>query len=322
MQGVDAVVERLRVLLSQGERGLAYALADNLALRMQAIADRSLLPEVIRTFTRTVDDATLLAVLHLLTVKGRGGSPRFRRAATELALNSKLFRDSLDYDRIEDLYTAAYAADLKEVIPLFFSDRHKPGITVEEAAPDNEHLELPLGRRKAMARTFDRDVIDRLLRDKHPAVVEILLSNPRLLERDVITIAALRPTKPAVLELIVQHRRWAPRYDVRKAVACNPYCPHPIAARLMHTFRVQDLQFIAGSSVLNDHIRDEARRLLRERRDPKKKPVIRGRPIEELVEQGTGPAPVPEIRGRPIDELAAQVSPLRRKGPEVTDSSD
>jgi len=62
--------------------------------------------------------------------------------------------------------------------------------------------------------------------------------------------------------------------------------------------------------VLNDHIRDEARRLLRERNDAKKKPVIRGRPSEELKQQGDGPAPVPEIRGRPIDDLAAQVSPL------------
>ena len=318
MQGVDAVIERLRVLLSEGERGLAFALAKNLAMRMAAIRDRSLLPEVIRTFTRTVDDATLLAVLHLLTVKGRGGDPLFRRAATELALNSKLFRESLDYDRIEDLYTAAWTADLREVIPLFFSGRHRPGITVEEAAPDNEHLELPLGRRKAMARQFDRDTLDRLLRDKHPAVVQILLSNPRIREQDVITIAALRPTKPAVLELIAQHRKWAARYPVRKALACNPYCPHPIAARLMHTFRKQDLEFIAGSSVLDDHIRDEARRLLRERNDAKNKPVIRGRPAEELKRQGDGPAPAPAIRGRPIDDLAAQVSPLRRP----TETSD
>lgn len=313
------MVERLRVLLSEGDRGLAFALADNLAMRMRAIGDRSLLPEVIRTFTRTVDDATLLAVLHILTVKGRGGDPKFRRAATELALNSKLFRDSLDYDRIEDLYTAADAADLREVIPLFFSGRHKPGITVEEAAPDNEHLELPLGRRKALARGFDRDTIDRLLRDKHPAVVQILLSNPRILERDVITIAAMRPTKAAVLEVIASHRKWAPRYDVRKAIACNPYCPHPIAERLMHTFRKQDLQFIAGSAVLNDHIRDEARRLLRERLDAKKKPVIRGRPAEELKKQGDGPVPAPIVRGRPIDDLAAQVSPIRAP---VKDSSD
>ena len=312
MQGVDSVVERLAVLLSEGQGGLAYGLAKNLAMRIGAIGDRSLLPEVLRTFTRTVDDATLLAVLHILTVEGRKGNASFRRAATELALNSKLFRDSLEYDRIEDLYTAAWRADLREVIPLFFSGRHRPGMTIEEAAPDNEHLEKPLGTRKAMARQPDRDVLDRLLRDKHPAVVKILLNNGRIREQDVITMAALRPTKPAVLEVIAGHRRWATRYAVRKAIACNPYCPHPIATRLMHTLRKQDLSFIAGTAVLDDHIRDEARRLLRERNQAKQKPVIRGRPADELARQGQGPAPTPDIRGRPIDDLAKQVSPLRK----------
>lgn len=315
MLGVESVVERLGVLLNEGDDGLAVMLAKNLAMRMSAIGDRSLLPEVIRTFTNTVDDATLLAVLHVLTVRGRSGNAAFRRASTELALNSKLFRESLDYDRIEDLYTAAWRADLKEVIPLFFSGRHRPGMTVQEAAPDNEHLEQPLGRRKAMARQPDRDVLDRLLRDKNPAVVQILLNNSRLREQDVITMAALRPTKPQVLEVIAAHRRWSTRYSVRKAVACNPYCPHPIATRLMNTLRQQDLKFISGTSVLDDHIRDEARRLLRERAQSRQKPVIRGRPADEIARQGEGPAPVPEIRGRPIDELASQVSPLRR-GPQ------
>ncbi|MCP4810676.1 MAG: hypothetical protein GY913_18325 [Proteobacteria bacterium] len=312
MHGVESVVERLGVLLHEGEDGLAHSLARNFAMRIGAIADRALLPEVLRTFTRTVDDATLLAVLHILTVKGRGGNVAMRRAATELALNSKLFRDSLDYERIEDLYTAAWRADLKEVIPLFFSGRHRPGMTVAEAAPENEHLQQPLGRRKAMARQPDRDVLDRLLRDKHPAVIRILLNNGRIREQDVITMAALRPTKPEVLEIIAGHRKWATRYSVRKAVACNPYCPHPIATRLMHTLRQQDLSFIAGTSVLDEHIRDEARRLLRERKQSRQKPVVRGRPADELARQGEGPAPVPEIRGRPIDELAKDISPLRR----------
>ncbi len=309
MQNVEAVVERLRQLLNEGDQGLAFHLARNLAMRIRAIGDRSLLPEVIRTFTATLDDATLLAVLHVLTIKGRGGHADMRHAATELALNSKLFKDSLDYDRIEDLYTAAAAAGLREVSPMFFSGRHDPRITVAGAGPENAHMELPLGTRKTFARQYDRDRLDRLLRDKNPGVIRILLDNPRLTERDVITIAALRPTKAPVLEVIAGHRKWAARYSVRKALACNPACPHPIAARLMHTLRLQDLRFIAGTSSLEEYVRNEARRLLRERVNQRKKPIIRGRPAEELKGEVLPSGP----RGRPVEELEADLEPLRRK---------
>ncbi len=309
MQNVEAVVERLRQLLNEGDEGLAYHLAKNLAMRIRAIGDRSLLPEVIRTFTRTVDDATLLAVLHVLTIKGRSGLADFRHAATELALNSKLFRESLEYERIEDLYTAASAAHLREVSPMFFHGRHDPRVTVEGSGPDNPYLELPLGQRKSAARHMDRDQLDRLMRDKNPTVIRILLDNPRLVERDVITIAALRPTTGQVLEVIATHRKWATRYSVRKALACNPACPHPIASRLMNTLRLQDLRFIASTGVLEDHVREEARRLLRERQIQRQKPIIRGKPAEELRNPvaRTGP------RGRPVEELEADLEPLRRK---------
>ena len=278
MAGVEAVLERVEELVAEGERGLAFAMARRLAHRM-SVVDRSLVPQVVKTFVQECDDATLLATLNMLSVRARTGDRLFRYGAQELATHSDFLRESLDYDRLMDLYAAASAAGLSEVTPLFYSRKHDPrGMTVDEAAPENVALELPLGTRKAMARKRDRDTIDRVMRDKNAEVIAILLDNPRLTERDVVHIAAMRPTRGEVLEKVAHHRKWATRYPVRKALSANPYTPHPIAARLMGTLMVQDLRFIAGTSVLPDHVRDVARRIL-----------------DEMKARGEEPAAVPEV---------------------------
>ena len=215
------------------------------------------------SFVEGCDDATLLATLNVLSLRARTGDRLFRYGAQELAMHSDMLRDGLSYDRLLDLYAAASRCGLDEVASLFFSQKHDPrGLTVDEAAPDNPVLEIPLGRRKAHARGRDRDMLDRVMRDKNADVIAILLDNPRIVERDVVAICAMRPTRPEVLERVARHRKWATRYPVRKALSANPYTPHPIAARLMATLMVQDLRFIAGSSVLPDHVCEVARKIL------------------------------------------------------------
>jgi hypothetical protein len=285
--GLEGAIERARLLAWQ-ESGLAVDLARALSGRIDAMADRSLIPEVLRTFIATVDDATLLATLHVLTQRGRSGDPRYRRVAIELALNSQMFA-SLEYDRLQDLYEIARGAKLTELMPLFFHAKHDPrGPKISESGPENAAMEAPLGTRKAAARGTDRDTLDRLMRDRNPQVIRLLLNNPRMRERDVVTLSAIRPTSPAVLEEVARHRKWSSCYAVRKALSCNPYTPHPIAERLMATLFKQDLRFIAGTSVLPKRVRQEARRLLGDRRTVgasrlQSPAQLRGRPASELV---------------------------------------
>ena len=63
-----------------------------------------------------------------------------------------------------------------------------------------------------------------------------------LVERDVVSVAARRPTRSEILEIISRHRKWASRYRVRKALACNPYTPHQISRRLLSTLMYQDVR--------------------------------------------------------------------------------
>lgn len=293
MPELDEAIESARALLAQTQ-GPAHTLAEDLCLRVNAQSDRSLLPQVLQTFFDRVDDASLVATLALLHRKGRSGQARYRRVAMELALNAQLFR-RLDYDRIQDLHAIAAAVDLPQVSALFLSGPHDPrGRLAEESGPENPHLEISLGARKAAARNTrfnnaNRDTLDRLLRDRNPAVVRLLLQNSRVIERDVVRMAAQRPGNPACLQAIADHPRWAQRYAVRKALACNPRTPHPVAERLMRTLMRQDLRFIAGTSNLPERVRSEAKRALNESAGapPKrKKPaaILRGRPADEMGE--------------------------------------
>ena len=293
MSSIDEAIASARTQLSQSH-GPAHTLAEDLCMRVNAQLDRSLLPQVLQTFFDSADDASLVATLALLHARGRSGQARYRRVSMELALNAKLFRE-LAYDRIQDLHAIAQGADLPQVSALFLSGPHDPrGRLAEDSGPENPHLEISLGRRKAAARSTrfnnaDRDTLDRLLRDRNPAVVRLLLQNGRVTERDVVRMAAQRPANPPCLQAIADHPKWAQRYAVRKALACNPRCPHPVAERLMRTLMRQDLRFIAGTSNLPERVRTEAKRALDESSGapPKrKKPaaILRGRPVSELKE--------------------------------------
>ena len=130
----------------------------------------------------------------------------------------------------------------------------------------NEQLEdIPLGRRKALAREHNREVLTRVMNDKHPDVLEILLTNPRLVEADVVQIAAARPTTAAALRVISRHPRWSLRTEVRLALTHNPYSPPELVLGLLPTLAVGDLRHVAQGQKLHLSVRIRARQLLAER---------------------------------------------------------
>lgn len=284
------------------------ALARDFVRRVEAIADRALVPTLIRELTDDCDDATLLALLWALTIHARYGDEGSRRVSQELALNAEMFAH-LAYERVSDLYAAARAAGIGDIAAIFLPAWPKRNPTVEEAGAENEALTLPLGVRKQASRTRDRLLIDRLLRDTNPQVIGVLLNNPHLRERDVVFIAARRPTQAAVLRVVAAHPRWCTRYAVRKALACNPYTPVAIATRLLETLLRQDLLFIGSVGVLPPEVRAEAHK------------VLQCRPVQAVqMPQYARPAPPEESAEDDDIDSAAEAAlamlggPLRRVG--------
>ena len=66
-----------------------------------------------------------------------------------------------------------------------------------------------------------------------------------------------------MLSLVAAHRKWASRYRVRKALACNPYTPATVARRLLPTLMRQDLRELQNSKVLSPELRTLAQSLIK-----------------------------------------------------------
>ncbi len=176
---------------------------------------------------------------------------------------------ALAYEARTALYGAAREAALPSVARLFL-DASPPTVSDDEIAAALEPERplrprgrpLTLGERKSLARSARRDFLVPLLRDPHPDVVVLLLDNPRLIERDAVTIAAMRPAVPASLVHVAEHPRWSLRYRVKRALVFNPYTPAHVAVRLATTLRRADLLEIARDLQLPPVLRAHAAELL------------------------------------------------------------
>jgi hypothetical protein len=126
---------------------------------------------------------------------------------------------------------------------------------------------LTLGERKSLARGHDRFLLDRLLRDPHPAVIRNVLVNPRITETDVVRLAARRPTYPDIQVEIARSERWSIRPRVRVAIVQNPYTPPTISVPLVALLLRHEIEEISKATDLPPILRAAAIELL-ERRPP------------------------------------------------------
>lgn len=190
-----------------------------------------------------------------------------------LALSLALFEPDMEGRRLA-IANEARRAGLGRVAELL-TPPARPGSAVEERARvPRAGLGRPptLGERKSLARTHERSLIQRVVRDPHPSVVRVLLGNPRLTEEDVIRICAARPVDPLVLQEVFQHRRWVVRYRPRNAIVRNPACPLDIALLLAPFLRGSDLNEVSRSAELAPSLRLHCKSIAETRSQREEKP--------------------------------------------------
>jgi hypothetical protein len=128
--------------------------------------------------------------------------------------------------------------------------------TEEEPVPDyGRGRPLTLGERKSLARKPDRMMTERLLRDPHPDVIRQLLTNPKLVEDDVLSLASRRPCRPDVLTEIARVPRWSHRPRVRLALVLNPDTPHDVVAPLLGLLLRHELRLVITSPTVAASLR-------------------------------------------------------------------
>ena len=172
---------------------------------------------------------------------------------------------ALAYGVRQQLYEAATAQQLPAIARLFLvaSPTTMDAQQLARSLAPERPLRptgrpLPLGERKALARTHKREQILLLLRDPHPAVVAILLDNPHMTEADIIRIATARPAVPESLARLAAHPRWSVRHAVKRALVLNPSTPLADAIRIATTLRPQELRELAADESLPEPLRTHA----------------------------------------------------------------
>lgn len=211
------------------------------AQRLAVLPERAM--RAARLCTIVVDASALDAawLLDALATAGRAGGAPFDLsllAAVDLASS-----DRLPYDSRRAIFEAATASGLESCKELLLTSHDlpdagaaKPRALVPGARP------LTLGERKSLARSWRREVIERIVVDPSPDVVTLLLNNPHVTESDILRIATARRSSPAVLELVLKSRRWGVRSGIRRALAFNPKLALPLALRLLGLLSRQELQ--------------------------------------------------------------------------------
>jgi len=260
------------------------ALLESVTRRISALQDRAMKHTVLVEMLEVLSPDELVDFLVLLCEEAAQGRADARTVHQELALEPSALA-LMSYKHIQKVYSIASGRNEQNVMGMFMGEPLRGSPTVDEAFTGNDHLDISLGLRRAAARSSDRFVLDRLLHDRNPLVISLLLENPKIVERDVVKIAALRPTQSEILTLISKHRRWASRYHVRKALTCNPYTPHQIARRLMATLMMQDIRMLYNMGALPSSIRAEAERLIGERARFRDNALGKVHSIEEKPEQ-------------------------------------
>lgn len=199
-------------------------------------------------------------LLDALATAGRGGGVAFELgllAAIELASSSRLGED-----RRQAIAAAADELGLAACRELLAPRR--PTTAGEDSAAPRAltpgSRPLTLGERKSLARSWRRDVLERLLSDPHVDVVELLLRNPRLTETDVLRLATAPRASAAVLELVLAARRWNCRPRVRRAVLRHSHLPEATAIRLVGLLNRTELRELEADARLPEGVRMAIRR--------------------------------------------------------------
>lgn len=206
------------------------------------------------------------AAIFFETLYKRAPSDGTARRLCSMLVNHEALRASLGETAWKRIYMASIELGLTRVSRLFTDlPAHKKavsGYAFEEEAPMEF---ITLGQRRAMAKSGDKDTLDRLLSDPDPLVINNVLNNPRITEKEVLKIASKRPNSARILKLLAGHGRWGKRHGVIKAIAMNPYTPPRISIGLLELLLMQDMRGIATDSALHPQVRASARELLEER---------------------------------------------------------
>jgi hypothetical protein len=111
----------------------------------------------------------------------------------------------------------------------------------------------------------DREARSILIRDGNKIVSTAVVNNPRITDKEVETIAAMRTISEDVLRQIAMNRAWARIYPVIHNLARNPRTPLSAALGILPRLQARDLQALSQNRNVPDGVRRQAQRIMQTR---------------------------------------------------------
>jgi hypothetical protein len=227
-----------------------------LARRIQGILDAQMRTAYLRHTLLSMQPQAVADLLSVARAYAEARQPRHAALLSCLSL-------ALAHESCRSLRSAVAAELIARDQPGLARSLHQDGASEGEDAlrvPDfGMGRPVTLGERKSLARGHDRELIARVLRDPHPAVMRILLGNPRLTENDVLRLCARRPVACDVLREVFTNARWIVRYPIKLALVLNPYTPLDIGLQLIPLLHEQDVRRVREAADLSPELHSACR---------------------------------------------------------------
>ncbi len=231
------------------------ARADALVRATRSLGDAGLRACYVATLARAWPIDALAQTLDVVCERAEQAEATSREALVAIvdALNTAGMDDLVQ--RLREEAAADSLLSLERLIRHPPRVRHAPSSAPPRNPPENgPGRSAPLGARKSLARCPDRDTLQRLLGDPHPDVIRRCLRNPRLIEDDVVRLAAKRPGRADVLTETARSC-WVHRPRVRMTLVMNPATPLQVVAPLVGLLIRPELEMAARSPAVAASVR-------------------------------------------------------------------
>jgi hypothetical protein len=168
-------------------------------------------------------------------------------------------------ERIEEFFDESYEQRLANVERIIGESTLDGDVTPERISLIRQLIMMSVKDRIKFAMKGDREARGILIRDSNRVVAAAVVHNPRLTDREVENIAAMRTVSDEVLRLIAMNRGWARSYSIIHNLVRNPRTPIATAMTILPRIRAKDLTHISQNRNVPDSVRRQAYRLIQTR---------------------------------------------------------
>jgi hypothetical protein len=172
----------------------------------------------------------------------------------------------LPLERMEEFFTESEeqrTANLERIIAETTAEAGE--VAPERISLIRRVMLMSVKDRVKLAMKGDREARSILIRDSNRIVSAGVINNPRITDKEVEGIAAMRTVSDEVLRIIGQNRAWARNYLIIHNLARNPRTPIGTAINVLLRLHTKDLQHISQNRNVSDAVRRQAQRLAQTR---------------------------------------------------------